>query len=86
MGRILEVSKWLSAVFAVRALPLDTTFLTLTVRPTELGSLTFVRLRPLLTEHTRQFVFAPVAFAPERSSVPKSKTPLTKAEFFVMKP
>ena len=39
----LEVSKWLSAVSAVRALLSDTTFPTLTVRPTEPGSLIFVR-------------------------------------------
>ena len=60
--------KWLSVVYAVRALPLDTTFLTLTVRQTELGSLTFVRLRLLLTEQTRPFRFALVAFAPVRLS------------------
>jgi len=41
----LEVSKWLSAVSAARALPLDITFLTLTARPTEPGSPTFVGLR-----------------------------------------
>ena len=41
----LEVSKWLSAVFAVRALLSDTTCLTPTVRPTEPGSPTSVRLR-----------------------------------------
>jgi len=62
------VLKWLSVVYAVRALPLDTTFLTLTVRQTELGSLTFVRLRLLLTEQTRPFRFALVAFAPVRLS------------------
>ena len=55
-------------MYAVRALPLDTTFLTLTVRQTELGSLTFVRLRLLLTEQTRPFRFALVAFAPVRLS------------------
>ena len=41
----LEVSKWLSAVSAARALPLDITFLTLTARPTEPGSPTFVELK-----------------------------------------
>jgi hypothetical protein len=41
----LEVSKWLSAVSAVRALFLDTTYLTPTARPTEPGSPTSVRLR-----------------------------------------
>ena len=60
--------KWLSVVYAVRALFSDITFLTLTVRQTELGSLTFVRLRLLLTEQTRPFRFALVAFAPVRLS------------------
>ena len=60
--------KWLSVVYAVRALFSDITFRTLTVRPTELGSLTFVRLRLLLTEQIRPFRFALVAFAPVRLS------------------
>ena len=60
--------KWLSVVYAVRALFSDITFRTLTVRQTELGSLTFVRLRLLLTEQTRPFRFALVAFAPVRLS------------------
>ena len=60
--------KWLSVVYAVRALFSDITFLNLTVRQTELGSLTFVRLRLLLTEQTRPFRFALVAFAPVRLS------------------
>ena len=55
-------------MYAVRALFSDITFLTLTVRQTELGSLTFVRLRLLLTEQTRPFRFALVAFAPVRLS------------------
>ena len=55
-------------MYAVRALFSDITFRTLTVRPTELGSLTFVRLRLLLTEQTRPFRFALVAFAPVRLS------------------
>ena len=38
----LEVSKWLSAVSAVRALLSDTTCLTPTARPTEPGSPTSV--------------------------------------------
>jgi len=62
------VLKWLSVVYAVRALFSDITFRTLTVRPTELGSLTFVRLRLLLTEQIRPFRFALVAFAPVRLS------------------
>ena len=60
--------KWLSVVYAARALFSDITFRTLTVRQTELGSLTFVRLRLLLTEQTRPFRFALVAFAPVRLS------------------
>ena len=77
------MSKWLNAVSAVRALLSDTTFLTLTVRPTEPGSLTFVRLRQLLTEQTNPFTFAPVAFVQERLRAHKrhEKTPL-RAEFF----
>ena len=67
----LEVSKWLSAVSAARALPLDITFLTLTARPTEPGSPTFVGLRQLLTAATLPFTFALVAFVPVRLSVPK---------------
>jgi hypothetical protein len=66
-----EVSKWLSAVSAVRALPLDITFPTLTVKPTEPGSLTSVRLRQLLTEPIRLFPFALVAFVPVRLSALK---------------
>ena len=65
------MSKWLSAVSAVRALFLDTTYLTPTARPTEPGSLTFVELRLLLTEPTLLFMCAPVAFVPERSSALK---------------
>ncbi len=42
-----EVEKWLSVAFAVRALPSDITFPTLTVKQTEPGSLTSVRLRLL---------------------------------------
>ena len=67
----LEVSKWLSAVSAVRALPSDTTCLTPTARPTEPGSPISVRLRLLLTELILLFPFAPVAFVPERSSALK---------------
>ena len=66
-----EVEKWLSAAFAVRALHSDTTFLTLTVRQTEPGSLTSVRLKRLLTVLTLLLRFAPVAFVPERSSAHK---------------
>jgi hypothetical protein len=40
-----EVSKWLSVAFAARVLLSDTTYPTPTVRQTEPGSLTFVRLR-----------------------------------------
>ena len=65
------MSKWLSAVSAVRALLSDITFLTPTVRPTEPGSPTSVRLRLLLTELTLLFPFAPVAFVLERSSAHK---------------
>ncbi len=36
--RFQEVYKWLSAAYAVKALHSDTMFLTLTVKPTELGS------------------------------------------------
>ena len=65
------MSKWLSAVSAVRALFSDTTYLTPTVRPTEPGSLISARLRLSLTEPTLPFPFAPVAFVPERSSALK---------------
>jgi hypothetical protein len=65
------VSKWLSAVSAVRALLSDITFPTLTVKPTEPGSLTSVRLRQLLTEPIRPFPFALVAFVPVRLSALK---------------
>ena len=44
---IQEVSKWLNVAFAVRALLLDTTYPTPTVRQTELGSPTFARLKLL---------------------------------------
>ena len=67
------MSKWLSVAYAVRALFSDITFPTLTVRPTELGSPTSVRLRLLLTDLIRLFPFAPVAFAPVRLSVLKLK-------------
>ena len=67
----LEVLKWLSAVSAVRALPLDTTCLTPTARPIEPGSLISARLRLLSTVLTQLLVFAPVAFVRERSSVLK---------------
>ena len=62
------MSKWLNVAFAVRALLLDTTYLTLTVRLTEPGSPTSVRLRQLLTELISPFMFAPVAFVRERLS------------------
>jgi hypothetical protein len=62
------VSKWLNAAFAARVLLSDITFLTPTVKQTELGSLTFVRLRQLLTELILQFPFAPVAFVQARLS------------------
>ena len=68
----MEVSKWLSAVFAARALLSDITCLTPTARPTELGSLTSARLRQSSTELTPPFVFAPVAFAPVKLSVRKA--------------
>jgi hypothetical protein len=41
-------------------------FLTLTARPTELGSLTSEELRLLLKALTRQFMYAPVAFVQAR--------------------
>ena len=66
------MSKWLSAVSAARALPSDTTCLTLTARPTEPGSPTFVGLRLKLTAQTLPFTFALVAFVPERSNVRKA--------------
>ena len=81
----LEVSKWLSAVSAVRALPLDITFLTPTARPTEPGSPTFVELKLKLTALTLPFMFAPVAFAPVRLSVSKvSKTLLMRQSFLII--
>ena len=77
------MSKWLSAVSAVRALPLDTMCLTPTARPTEPGSPISVRLRLLLTEPILLFPFAPVAFVPERSSALKGLKKLCfSAEFF----
>jgi len=82
--RFLEVSTWLSVAFAVRALPLDITFPTQTVRPTEPGSPTSARLRQLLTALTAPFTFAPVAFVPERLSVHKGKKLRKQAEFFVI--
>ncbi len=78
----LEVSKWLSAVSAVRALPSDTMCLTLTVRPTEPGSPTFVELKLKLTALTLPFMFAPVAFAQERLSVSKVSKTLLKGRVF----
>jgi len=68
----LEVSKWLSAASAARAFPSDTTSLTLTARPTEPGSPTFVGLRLKLTAQIQLYTFAPVAFVPERSSARKA--------------
>ena len=62
------MSKWLNVAFAARASLLVTTFLTLTVRPTELGSPISVRLRQSLTVLISPFTFAPVAFVQERSS------------------
>ena len=78
----LEVSKWLSAVSAVRALPSDTMCLTLTVRPTEPGSPTFVELKLKLTALTLPFMFAPVAFAQERLSAFKVSKTLLKGRVF----
>ena len=71
------MSKWLSVAFAVRALPLDITFPTLTVRPTEPGSPISVRLRQLLTVLTVPFTFTPVAFVPERLSALKGQKGLS---------
>ena len=78
------MSKWLSAVSAVRALPSDTTCLTPTVRQTEHGSPTSVELRLKLTALTLLVMFAPVAFAQERLSVSKVSKALLKRQSFLI--
>ncbi len=58
--------KWQNANSAVKMLLSVSRFPTHTDVQTEHGSLTLRELRPLLTELQREFMLAPVAFAPVR--------------------
>ena len=70
IGGVLE---WQNVIFAERALSLDRTSLTPTVRPTECGSPTFARLEPLLTELIPPCTYAPDACALARLPAFESK-------------
>ena len=78
------MSKWLSVAFAVRALPSDITFPTLTVRPTEPGSPISVRLKQSLTVLIVPFTFVPVAFVQERLSALKGQKNSAEVRSFLI--